>query len=382
MLGSTLTLFRIRGFEIRIDLSWFIVFSILIWSLAADFLPRHHPGLSRSSYWTLGAALACAIFLSILAHELAHAIVARRKGLRVSSFTLFVLGSVTEMTDDPPSPRHEILFALTGPAVSVALGALFMAFPSVAIPLGADPVAASMVGYLGAANLLIAAFNLIPVFPLDGGRALRGFLWKRGRTLRGATRIATSLATPFALILMTIGVVRLVQDAFVEGLWWILVGYYVRSAAHVAYNQLFIRDALRGEVVRSFMTRDPVTVLRSISIRELVDTFILRFEHKLYPVLDEERLVGCITTEQVRRIPQEQWPHQTVGTVAEECSKENSISPETDAIEALARMGRRRRSRLMVVEDGRLVGVLTLKDLIGFLASRMALDEANGEEAE
>ena len=229
-------------------------------------------------------------------------------------------------------------------------------------------------------NGALFLFNMLPAFPLDGGRLLRGWLWKRSGNVRSATKASAASGNVLGMLLMAIGVLALVMGHFIIGFWWILIGFFIRSAGQVSYHQLFIRETLAGEPVRAFMTTNPVTVPRVISVKELVETYVFKYHHKLYPVMEEDRLVGCVTTQAIRDLPAEEWDRQTVGAIAEPCAPENTISPDEEAVEALARMSRGRRSRLIVTREGRLEGIVTLSDLVKFLSLRMEFEHAERKE--
>jgi Zn-dependent protease/CBS domain-containing protein len=380
MFGNTLTLFRLAGFEVRIDLTWLIIFSLIVWSLASGAFPDAYPGLSRTAYWSMGLAGATALFLSIILHELAHAIVARRYGLQVRSITLFIFGGVADLREEPPSPRAEMRMAAAGPATSLALAALLLAAAAGGRASGLSAPVWGVVAYLGWMNVALFVFNMLPAFPLDGGRILRAWLWKRSGDLRAATRTATASGNALGIVLMALGVLALVMGHFITGFWWLLIGFFIRSAGQVSYHQLFIRETLAGEQVRTFMTANPVTVPRAISVKDLVEKYVFKYHHKLYPVMEQERLVGCVTMQAIRELPSEEWDRQTVGAIAEPCSPENTISPDEEAMEALARMSRDRRSRLLVMREGRLEGIVTLSDLLKFLSLRMEFDKAKRRE--
>ncbi|MGH9458329.1 MAG: site-2 protease family protein [Thermoanaerobaculia bacterium] len=374
MFGNAITIFRLAGFDVRIDLSWLIVFALVVWSLASGVFPDVYPGLNAPAYWGMGIAGALLLFFSILLHELAHAAVGRRHGLQVRSITLFVFGGVADLHEEPPTAEAELKMALAGPATSLAIaGVLFLA-AILADIAGLPRIAWVVAGYLAAMNLVLFLFNMIPAFPLDGGRVLRAWLWYRSGDIRSATRRASVSGSFFGILIMALGVLFLFAGNFIGGLWWILIGFFIRNAAHLSYSQLFIRDALEGKPVRSFMTPDPVKVPRSISIRELVNEYFYRSHHKLYPVVDDDRLIGCVTTGAVRQLPMDEWDRQTVGSIAESCSPENAVAADEDALEALVRMTRSKRSRLVVLEGDRLVGVVTLKDLLSFLSVKMEIE--------
>lgn len=376
MFGKTIDLFSIFGFKIRLDLSWFIVAVLITWSLAVGFFPRAYEGLTPTAYWVMGALGALGLFASVVAHELSHATVARRFGVEMRGITLFIFGGVAEMTDEPPSPKAEFWVAVAGPIMSFAVGGLFFLGNLPALPTAV----AAVVGYLALINVILAVFNLIPAFPLDGGRILRSILWHWRDDLRWATRITSTIGAGFGYALIGLAVLELLvggRQAFVGAMWLALIGLFLRGAAQMSYQQLLLRRVLEGEPVSRFMKTDPVTVPRSASVAELVEDFIYRHHFKLYPVVDDGRLVGCVTTARIKELPRDDWERTSAGALAEACTEENSIAPHADAMNALSRMSRTRASRLMVVEDGRLVGILALKDLLEFFSLKIELEEGS-----
>lgn len=373
MFGKRIDLFRLFGFPVRLDVSWFIVAVLIAWSLAVGLFPVRNPGLPPRTYWVMGIVGSLALFASIVAHEFSHAMVARREGIPIRGITLFIFGGVSEMTEEPPNARAELLMAAAGPLASVLIGALCAAIASVG--RAAWPVEVSgVIGYLAYINLVLAGFNLLPAFPLDGGRIFRALLWKWKNDWRWATRIASRVGSGFSTAFVVLGVVSVVWGNFIGGIWWFLIGMFLRQASTASYEQVLLRRALEGEPVRRFMTETPVTVPAGLSIAELVEGYIYRYHHKVFPVTDDGRLLGCITTQQVKSVPREEWGRQTVGTLAQRCGPGNSVTPDTDAMQALAVMRRTSQPRLMVVADGRLAGIVTLKDLLHFFALKVELD--------
>ncbi|HUF78439.1 MAG TPA: site-2 protease family protein, partial [Thermoanaerobaculia bacterium] len=294
MFGKTIDLFSIFGFKIRLDFSWFLVAILITWSLAASYFPASSPGFAPAAYWMMGAAGALLLFASVVAHELSHATVARRFGMEMRGITLFLFGGVAEMTDEPPSPKAEFWVAVAGPIASFALGGLlFLAAGALALP----PEVAAVIAYLAMINVVLALFNLLPAFPLDGGRILRSVLWQWKGSLRWATRVTSAIGAGFGFVLIGVGVFLLVATGdFVGGMWLAILGLFLRGAARMSYQQLLLRRVLEGESVSRFMQAEPVTVPRHISVAELVEDYVYRHHHKLYPVVDGARLVGCVTT--------------------------------------------------------------------------------------
>jgi len=328
----------------------------------------------------MGIAGAGGLFASIVFHELCHSLVARRFGLQMKGITLFVFGGVAEMAMEPPSAKVEFMVAIIGPISSVVMaGMLFGAWAglsAVEIPKQWGAV----MHWLGSINLVLAGFNLVPGFPLDGGRILRSILWAWKNDLRWATKVASAVGRGFGTALILIGVFMVVWGNFVGGLWMALIGMFIRFAADQGYRQLLVRQLLGGEKVRRFMTANPISVDAELPVDRLVEDFFYRHHHKLFPVLDGEgRLVGCVTTRDLRHVPREQWPGLTAGQIAGECSPDNTVSADLDALAAMGRMTHGPSSRFMVVEQGRLVGLVTLRDLMKFLSLKMELEGASNQ---
>jgi Zn-dependent protease len=325
----------------------------------------------------MGVAGALAFFLSVLLHELSHAVVARTYGVQVRAITLFIFGGLAEMPAEPPTPQAELVIAAAGPAASFGLGLVCGALVLIGSIAGWPKEAGSVLGYLGFLNGTLALFNLIPALPLDGGRILRAILWGWRKNLGWATRIASAIGSGFGLLMIGLGVVSLISGSFASGLWLFLIGLFLRNAATATYQQLLLRRALEGEPVSRFMHADPVTVPRGIPVLELVQSYIYRYHFKMFPVVDDSgRLLGCVTARRVRELPRDEWDRQTVGSLAERCTPENTVRADTDAMEALSRMSRTGASRLMVVDEDRLLGILSLKDLLRFFSLKMELEEA------
>lgn len=381
MFGRPIHLFKVFGFSIRIDPSWFIVAVLVTWSFATAVFPSRLPGHSPATYWLMGIGGALGYFLSVVLHELSHSLVARTNGVEMRGITLFIFGGVAEMPGEVPTPRSEFVIAAAGPAASFAIALALGGLGFLGAGAGGPGPVAAVLTYLAWLNGWLALFNLVPAFPLDGGRILRSILWGWKGSLRWATRISASIGGGFGLLLIALGVLTVVflPAGFVSGLWLFLLGLFVRNAAAASYQQLLLRRALQGEPVSRFMQPDPVTVPRGISVEELVQDYIYRYHFKMFPVVDDAgRLLGCVTTRQVRELPREEWDRQTVGSLAPRCTPENTVAADTDALEALSRMSRTGASRLMVVDGDRLLGILSLKDLLRFFSLKMELEEAGG----
>lgn len=374
MFGKSITLVKLFGFEVKIDLSWLILGLLIAWTLAKGLFPSSYRGLSTSTYWIMGVAGALGLLVSIVFHELWHSLVARRFGLPMKGITLFIFGGVAEMTDEPPSPKVEFFMAVAGPLSSIILGLALVGLSAYGHGGGWPRPAVGVINYLGFLNLILAGFNLVPAFPLDGGRVLRSILWGWKDNIRWATQVASQIGSGFGIVLILIGAVEFVFGNLIGGVWMFLIGLFLRGASQSAYKQIIIRRALEGESVRKFMKENPVTVSPRISLQEFVDDYIFKHHFKMFPVVDNDKLVGCVTLNQVKEIPRAEWASRRVGELASGCSKENTISPDQDAMKALSIMSRTNSSRLMVVQGEKLVGVIALKDMMRLLSLKVDLE--------
>jgi Zn-dependent protease/CBS domain-containing protein len=375
MFGKRIKLFTLFGFEVRIDLSWVIIAVLVVWSLAAEFFPSDYKNLPARTYWLMGIAGAIGLFLSIIFHEMFHSLVARRFGIPMKGITLFVFGGVSEMGEEPTSAKAEFLVAIVGPLSSIAITLACYGIHIQGLRGGWPEAVDGVVYYLAYINGLLAAFNLLPAFPLDGGRVLRAILWGLRKNLRWATRVSSSVGFGFGVLFILLGIFQFLTGRVVGGIWFFLIGMFLQNAARVSYQQLVIRKALEGESVRRFMKTDPVAVSPSTSIQQLVEDYVYKYHFQMFPIVESsEKLVGCISTKELKEIPREEWGHKTVGEVATKCSVENTIEPQADATQALSLMARTGSGRLIVVEGNRLVGVITLKDMLKFISLRMELE--------
>ncbi len=372
MFGRKITLFKLLGFTVRADVSWLVLAFLITWSLAVGVFPLYYKGLSQQAYWWMGVFGALGLFGSIVFHEMCHSLVARKYGLPIKGITLFIFGGVAEMEDEPQNPKTEFLMAAAGPASSVLLALIFHALSIVTE--GTWPtVVNGVISYLGWINGTLAIFNLLPAFPLDGGRVLRSALWRYKGDLNWATRVASRIGSGFGFGMIFLGILSLLRGNFIGGVWWFVIGMFLRNASQMSYQQLVLRKSLEGVRVARFMKREPITVSPSTSIEELVKNYIYHYHFKMYPVVEGNHLKGVVTIRQVKQVPPEEWPARTVGEIAEECTADNTIGPEADATKALEQMNRMGVSRLLVVDHGKLVGILTLKDMLTFLSLRADL---------
>lgn len=372
MFGKSINLIKIFGFQIKVDMSWLIIAVLVTWSLAVGFFPHYLEGLRTIDYWVLAVFGALGLFFSIVFHEFWHSFVARKLGVSIKGITLFVFGGVAEMEDDPKTPKSEFWIAIAGPLSSFFLAAFFYLIFNLAGNMGLGQGFVSVFMYLALINLILAVFNLIPAFPMDGGRILRAILWHTKKDLRWATQTAARGGSIFGFVLMGLGLLNILTGNLVGGLWYFVIGIFIRFVAQNSYRQLMIKNALQGETVARLMKK-PVYVSGDINLRDLVENYIYQYHYKMFPVKDGDTLKGCINTKQLGEIDRANWPDILVRETMKECSMENTVSPDEDVIKVLGKMNQTGLSRMMVVENQELVGIISLKDIMAYLSAKMEL---------
>ena len=374
MFRHKITLFKLFGFSVSIDASWVVILFLVIWLLAKELFPNFFPELSDLSYWLMGLAGAIGLFVSIIIHEFSHSLIARKYGLEIRGITLFIFGGIAEMKGEPSSPKAEFFMAIAGPIASFMLSILFGALYLIGESLGLSVPVMGILGYLSGINMMLVLFNMIPAFPTDGGRILRSVLWWIKGDIYWATRLASRISLMFAMTIMFIGFLNLLGGNFIGGLWWILIGYFIFNAAGASYQQLLMDRSFGGKTVRYFMNPNPVTVPSHITLQEFVDKYVYHYHYKMFPVVDGHRVAGVITTKALKTVPNEEWSHLQVGGLIQPQSPDNSVGPDTPVKEALSKMSGSGLSRLLVFEHEKMVGIVTLKDLLEFLTLKMELE--------
>ena len=374
MFGKKISLFKLSGFTVYADLSWLILAVLITWSLAKGLFPHYFPGFSNNIYWFMGIAGAIGLFVSIIFHEFCHSIVARRFGLAMQGITLFIFGGVAEMESEPENPKTEFLMAVAGPASSIFLGVILYFITLISKKIGWSGPFNDVLLYLMVINLILAGFNLIPAFPLDGGRIMRSILWGVKGDLRWATRIASYLGSSFGIFLIVLGIFSFINGAFISGIWYLLIGIFIQSASQMSYKRVLLKKALGGEEIKRFMKTDPVTVPPSLSVDQLVNDYFYKYHYSIFPVTNGDGLIGCITSKQVKELPKQEWEQHSVRDIMIHCSDENVISPTTDALQALSLMNRTGNSRLMIVDHNKLLGIITLKDMLKLFEIKIDLE--------
>ncbi len=376
---------RVFGIEVRIDPSWFLIFILVTWNLAAGF-GQMHPAWGAGLQLGLALVAAAVFFGSVLAHELSHSLVARARGIPVRRITLFLFGGVSNIEREPPSPGSEFVVAVVGPLSSILLGFVFGAIGALTAPgrqrILTNPAAAlvnlgplpTMFLWLGSINFTLGLFNLIPGFPLDGGRLLRSLLWAWTKDLRRATRSASQVGQAVGWLFIFAGLsmifggrLPILGTGFGGGVWIALIGWFLKSAAAASYQQVLIEDLLEEVPVSRLMRANVPAVPVNLPVSDLVYNWMLGTEERAFPVVHGERLAGLVSIEDVRKVTREKWAETTVERIMTPAEQLVVVGPGEGANEALHELTRRDVQQLPVVENGKLVGMLRLRDIMRWL---------------
>jgi Zn-dependent protease/CBS domain-containing protein len=372
MFGTSWRVARIAGIEVRIDSSWAVIALLITYSmyLRASVL---YPELSGGGAVALGILATVLFFGSVLVHELAHAVVAQARGIRVQDITLFLFGGATRARVESRGPGDEFLIALVGPLTSGLLAALF----GIVAGLGGDVVSrplAGTFGYLAWTNLLLAGFNLVPGFPLDGGRLLRAAIWKATGSIGRATRIASVAGQAVGWLLVAAGVAYLLVGNLAGGIWFAFIGWFLVQAARSSYQELQLRDMFRRLEAEDVMAGDLLRIPPDLSLQEAVDDYFMRYDHGAFPVDEHGRTIGLLTLRGVRRVPREQWPTRRVRDHMVPLGDQVLVAPHARMDDVLDKLQDGEAGRVLVVQDGEVVGIITPSDLTRWLRRWRALE--------
>ena len=361
---------RIAGIEIGIHYTWLLALVIFTWLLGQSYFPGTYPGWQTYSYWVAGFLATFILFISVLIHELAHSIVARSRGLPVSSITLFILGGVSNLTEEPEKPGLEFVMAIAGPASSLVLAGIFWVIWYL---LGSQVIFLKAIfGYMALANALLAGINLLPGFPLDGGRVFRSILWKTTGNLLKATNIATIVGRLFAWVFMGVGLLLafgvsiLGISGFLNGLWFVFIGWFLNSAADSSRQEATLREHLTGVLVGQVMEKDVESVHSDTNIADLVQTIFIQKRKRAIPVTDGDNLIGMVTISDIKGLPQEKWQTTLVSQVMHR-DPIHFVKPEDDLNAAMKLIAQNDLNQIPVLSQGKLVGILTRADVINYL---------------
>jgi Zn-dependent protease/CBS domain-containing protein len=383
MLRSGFGIGKIFGIHVRIDWSWLFIFFLVTWNLAFVFAD-HNPEWNLYFRWGLAIVASLLFFLSVLAHELSHSLVARARGIPVRNITLFLFGGVSNIEREPKSPKGEFLIAIVGPLTSIIIGGILV---GLATALGGPIPTTSPTGFivqagpaitillwLGSINILLGIFNMVPGFPLDGGRVLRSIFWSITGNFRRATRYASMVGQAVAWLFILAGIamifgfqIPIFGSGLIGGVWLAFIGWFLNSAASQSYHQVVIQDILGDVPVERLMRQDPPTVFSRITIDEIINERIMHSDDHAFPVVENDRLIGLITLDDIREIPKTEWTNTMVADIMTPEDKLITVTSQEDAAEAMQKLSRQDVNQLPVMEGNHLIGLLRRRDIVRWL---------------
>ena len=377
-ISSGIVIGRIRGVAIQVHWSWVLIFALIAWSLAESLFPDVQPGLSENQLWAAGIVSSLLFFVSVLIHELSHTFVALHFRMKVPSITLFVFGGVSQMAGEMRSPRQEFLIAIVGPLSSWVLAILFALLWLVTRSEGVSVI----FGYLGWINFALGAFNLLPGFPLDGGRVFRSIVWGRVHDLTRATKIAASVGQAIAWVMIVSGIVAVFWFGLFGGIWYILIGLFLKNASEQAYAQVLVERALRDVVASDIMRSPGVPVPENWSLQRLAEERVLSEAERVFLTESLGRVSGLITIADLTGVPRGRWSETTVREVMVPSVDVHTIEPATSVLEAMRLMQEHDVNQLPVLEDGRCVGMLTRGDVMKRLELKALMGDLGDDAGE
>ncbi len=367
-MSGSIRIFRIAGIDIYINFSWIIILVFLTFSLATGWFATLYPGWQSATYWLVSFIAAILLFVSVLLHELAHSFVARARGLPVKSIVLFIFGGVSNIEREPGSPGVEFQMAFVGPLTSLVIGVV--CYLLLLLLRGNTSPVAAILGYLTVTNILLGIFNLIPGFPLDGGRVLRSIVWRISGNLGTATRVAGVVGQIIAYLFILIGIIYFFNGDILDGIWLGFIGWFLLNSAHSASTQTTLQTSFQGVTVSQIMNTSPMTVPANISLQRLIHEYFIPQGLRSALVMQGDQLAGLVTLSDIRHVPQEQWAQTPVGFVMIPLDKLHTISPDQQLNDVFPLFTSRDVNQLPVVQNGHLVGVLSRDAIMRFLEVR------------
>ena len=361
---SSVTIGSAAGIPIEINYTWIIIFGLVTWTLSTSWFPAYNPGLPYTNYCAASVLSALLLFVSILLHELSHSYIARKNGIPIKKITLFIFGGVAQMEKEPESPSVEFRMAVAGPLCSAFLAISCFAVYQLATYYRIEPLAISVIGYTGIINSSLVVFNLIPGFPLDGGRLLRASIWHFDRSLKESTHIASNFGKLFSFIFMLLGLVYLFFGQLISGIWFIIIGFFIHEAAELVYQQLVLKKALVGTKLRDIMVKEIISVPSDMPLDRLVNECFFKYRHFGFPVVDAGIFKGMVNLQSVKSIPNNEWPSSTVAKVMQEPKRELMACPSDDALDALIQVSKSGLGKLLIIDKNRLLGIIAQRDLL------------------
>ncbi|MDP3012570.1 MAG: site-2 protease family protein [Candidatus Hydromicrobium sp.] len=370
MFGSSIKLFKVFGIEIRLDYSWFIIFALFAYFFGFIYFPSVLPGLNKGLLALITVITVIFIFISVLIHEMSHSLVARRKGTSVEKITLFLFGGMAQIEKEPETPNSELIMAIAGPAASFVVAAIFgvIWFFTKNIALVREPVK-----YLAIINIVLGVFNMLPGYPLDGGRVLRSIVWRVTGSLERATFIASTTGRVIGFMIIAVGVFFIFMGNFLNGVWLAFIGWFLQSSAQMGYRQLIFETSIKGIKVGDVMNENIVNVTKDITIQDLVDDYFMKYRFGRFPVIEDEktqRFIGVISLHDIKGVSKEEWAEVKIGDIVKSVSESEKVDMSMEISDAIKKMGKNDLGHLVIMSGNKLRGIITKSDVMRFIRIR------------
>ncbi len=357
---------KILGIPVGLDYTWFLIFALLTWTLATNYFPHEFKDWSPVHYWIIGAVTAVMLFVSVLLHELGHSIIAMQYKIKVRRITLFIFGGIAEIDGEPPKASAEFWIAIAGPIVSFSLAGIFYILKFI---FGSLQSAFAIFEYLAFINLALAVFNLIPGFPLDGGRVFRAIVWGFTHNLKRATTISATVGRFFAFFFIFLGAMNILAGHVGTGIWIAFIGWFLESAASSQLHQQVLKDHLKGHTAFEAMSRDFAIIPHDTSIQEVMDNHILGIGRRSLIVKENDKFIGLLTLHRIKNIPADKWETTQVTEAMIPDLETKTVSPDYPLWEALIKMDKDGVNQLPLMEDGEIIGILNRESILTYMRS-------------
>ena len=359
---------KVFGIALRLHYSWFVIFILVTWGLVSGYFPLEYPDWSLTTAIIAGVITSLLFFSSVLAHELMHSVVSQKQGIPVQSITLFIFGGVAHISEEPKLPQDEFRMAFAGPLTSLVLGGIFLTISFLWI--NAPEIIKAITTWLGWTNIFLAGFNLIPGFPLDGGRVLRSLIWWRNGNLRKSTRIAASLGKALGYLIIFTGIAIIFMGNWLNGIWMAFIGWFLQNAAAGSYRQLELQEMLKGHTAREVMLNECDVIAAEMSVEKLVNENILSQGKRCFPVVIGSKVLGLVTLHNVKTVSRELWAHKSVSEIMTPVANLRTVAPETELSLVLKYILEENINQVPVVKDGNITGMITRENLLSFINIR------------
>lgn len=366
---------KIKGIEIEVNFSWLIIFGLVTYMLATSYLPGIYPDWAPSLRWIVGGIMALLLFTSVLLHELSHSFVSKSLGIQVKKISLFIFGGIAQMEGEPDEPTKELKIAIAGPAMSLFLAALFILLANRFGAIGAPKAIIAIVTYMYSINLVLAIFNLIPAFPMDGGRVLRAIIWHFSGNLEKATKIASYLGGVFGYFLIFLGIFWMFNGDIINGIWFLFIGWFIHQSSQSSYQYTVMTNRFSKIHVSEFMTEKIVIVDYQLSIQELVDSYFYKYKFANFPVRKNKEIMGIVNIESVKKIPKESWSQTTVGSITTPLEDNLIVSPDDPVSTAMEKLFANDIGKVLVMNQSKLIGMISKADMLNYMRIQNQLSQ-------